>query len=335
LVRHVPQALFFVILLTISINAQTPRLSGPIDEGNKIALHGTARPETRTAVDLGEVEPSRMIGPLMVLLKRTPDQQASIEKLLEDQRDPGSPQFHQWLTPEQYADRFGLLEGDMSTLRRWMESHGLTIDHSARGRNWIGFSGTAQQIESALGTQIHKYRSGTEEHFANATDISIPAALTPLVGAFIGLNDFETRPRYTSPSFFGNSNSLAPDDLAIIYDIMPLYKNGIDGTGQKIVVVGESDLEPNQADIRAFRTKFNLPGADPQVILWSRSWAERSCHGGRSRSGMDGRGSAERFAHFCELREHVYLEYLCDRSKPRTSNQLQFRILRAEGYISG
>ena len=266
--RHVPQTLFFVILLTISIKAQTARLSGPIDETHRMALPGTVHPDTRTAVDLGPVEPSRMLGPLAVLLKRTPEQQAAIEKLLREQRDPGSPNFHKWLTPEQYAERFGLLEGDMSALRRWMESHGLTIDHSGRGRNWIGFSGTAQQIESALGTQIHKYRSGTEEHYANRTDISIPSALTPVVGAFIGLDDFKPRPRYTSSNFFGNSNSLAPDDLAIIYDIMPLYKNGIDGTGQKIVVVGESDLEPNQADIRAFRTKFNLPGADPQVILY-------------------------------------------------------------------
>ena len=182
--RYVPQTLFLVILLTISINAQTARLNGPIDEIRRMALQGTVHPETGTAVDLGPVEPSRMIGPLMVLLKRTPEQQAAIEKLLEDQRDPGSPQFHKWLTPEQYAERFGVMEGDMSTLRRWLESHGLTIDHSARGRNWIGFSGTARQIESALRTQIHKYRSGTEGHYANATEISIPVALTPVVGAF-------------------------------------------------------------------------------------------------------------------------------------------------------
>ncbi len=202
------------------------------------------------------------------MLKRAPEQQAAIEKLLEAQGNSSSPDFHKWLTPEQYGDRFGLGEDDMSTIRSWIESHGLTIDYSGRGRNWIGFSGTAQQIESALGTQIHRYRSGTEEHFANSTDVSIPEALDPVVGAFIGLDDFRPKPQYTSASPLGPANSLAPGDLAIIFDIMPLYNKGINGTGQKIAIMGESDLEPDFANIRAFRSKFNLPAADPEVVLY-------------------------------------------------------------------
>jgi uncharacterized protein (TIGR03437 family) len=257
---------FLFFLFTISAAAQTARLSAPIDETRRVVLQGTVNPRTGSAVDLGPVDASRNIGPLIVLLKRSPDQQTAVEKLLASQRDPGSTDFHQWLTPEQYADRFGLVEDDMSTLRSWIESHGLTIDHSARGRNWIGFSGTAAQVESALGTQIHKYRSGAEDHFANSTEISIPAALSSVLGAFIGLNDFHPEPRYTSSN--PTAHSLAPGDLAIIYDILPLYNTHINGTGQKIAIMGESDLEPNFADIRAFRTKFNLPAADPQVVLY-------------------------------------------------------------------
>jgi uncharacterized protein (TIGR03437 family) len=259
-------ARFLFFLLTISAAAQTVRLTGPMDESRRVALRGTVNPRTRWAVDLGPVDPSRSIGPLIVLLKRSPEQQAAIDKLLDAQRDPGSPDFHKWLTPEQYADRFGLVENDMSTLRSWIESHGLTIDHSARGRNWIGFSGTAAQVEAALGAEIHRYRSGAKEHFANSTDVSIPAALSPVLGTFIGLNDFHPKPRYTTSN--PTEHSLAPDDLAIIYDILPLYNSGIDGTGQKIAIMGQSDLEPNFADIRAFRSMFNLPGADPKVILY-------------------------------------------------------------------
>lgn len=261
-------ACFLVLLLTVSAAAQTARLTAPIEEGSRVTLRGTIHPRTRAAVDLGYVEPSRKIGPMIVLLKRSPEQQAAIQKMLEEQRDPGSTNFHKWLTPDQYADRFGLVEDDMSTVRSWIESHGLTIDHSARGRNWIGFSGTAQQVESALGTQIHRYRSEGEEHFANSTEVSIPAALDPTVGAFIGLDDFHPKPRYAGSGFFVTANSLAPDDLAIIYDIMPLYNTKIEGSGQKIAVVGESDLEANFSDIRAFRKKFNLPAADPQVVLY-------------------------------------------------------------------
>lgn len=184
--------------------------------------------------------------------------------LLEFQRDRASASFHQWLSPEQYADRFGLAEEDMATVRGWLQSHGLTIDHSARGRNWIGFSGTAEQIESALGTQIHTFRAGGAEHYANVTDVSIPAALEPVAGAFLGLNDFHANaPHYTSSS---SSHSIAPGDLAAIYDITPLYNQGIDGTGQSIAIIGGSDLEPGFTGLHTFRQMFQLTGSDPTVV---------------------------------------------------------------------
>ncbi len=257
---------YLLLLLTVSAFAQTARISSRIDESRRVALPRTVPPRTRAAIDLGPVEPGRQIGPVVVLLKRSPEQQTAIERLLAEQRDPASPNFHKWLTPEQYADRFGLLQEDLSTVRSWIESHGLAIDHSARGRNWIGFSGSAQQIEAALGTQIHHYQSGAEEHFANSTEISIPAALEPVAGAFIGLDDFVPQPHYTSTH--PTEHSLAPGDLGVIYDILPLYNSGIDGTGQTIAVVGQSDLESDQADITAFRNKFHLPGNGPVVVQY-------------------------------------------------------------------
>ena len=50
-----------------------------------------------------------------------------------------------------------------------------------------------------------------------------------------------------------------------MYDIMPLYNAGITGSGQKVVVVGQTDV--NLADIEAFRTYFNLSPNDPQTLL--------------------------------------------------------------------
>ena len=58
---------------------------------------------------------------------------------------------------------------------------------------------------------------------------------------------------------------MAPDDFATIYDVAPLYTAGIDGTGQKLVIVGQTDI--NVSDIQAFRSKFNLPAINLQQIL--------------------------------------------------------------------
>jgi subtilase family serine protease len=70
-------------------------------------------------------------------------------------------------------------------------------------------------------------------------------------------------PNFTS-SISGNKY-LAPDDFATIYDVKALYSSGIDATGQKIAVAGQTDIL--LTDIEAFRTASGLAKNDPQVVL--------------------------------------------------------------------
>ena len=110
-----------------------------------------------------------------------------------------------------------------------------------------------------------------EAHFANATDVWIPASLDGIVTGIRGLDDFRPKPRRATtarlPEFNASDGShyLSPDDLAVIYDIQPLYAAGFDGTGQKLVIAGQTDV--NLTDLRAFRTEFNLAPKDPQLVL--------------------------------------------------------------------
>jgi len=106
-----------------------------------------------------------------------------------------------------------------------------------------------------------------ETHFANVDEPSIPAALEDVVGGFLGLDDFKLRSNIVRPQYTSTKgvHTLVPDDLAAIYNIAPLYAAGIDGTGQKIAIIGDSSLD--LSDIRAFRKQFNLPASDPQQIL--------------------------------------------------------------------
>ena len=62
------------------------------------------------------------------------------------------------------------------------------MEYTARGRNWIAFSGTAGQVRATFHTEIHRYRVDREMHFANATAPSIPAALAPVVGVIQDLD---------------------------------------------------------------------------------------------------------------------------------------------------
>jgi subtilase family serine protease len=188
--------------------------------------------------------------------------------LLAAQRDPSSPSFHNWLTPEQYADRFGLSTTDLARVTAWLRSAGFTVEYTARGRDWIAFSGTAAQVEAALHTSVHRYAIGGETHFAVATEPVIPSELKPLVATILGLNDFYPKsmlkPAFTSPSGVLASPSLAPGDLTTIYDINPLHQQGVDGTGQKIVIVGQHSVQ--LSDIQQFRDNYGLGAAKITLV---------------------------------------------------------------------
>jgi uncharacterized protein (TIGR03437 family) len=145
----------------------------------------------------------------------------------------------------------------------------LAVKERGRGRNWIAFSGDAGQVSRALQTPIDRFQAGGQTHYANTVDPSVPEALADVIGGFIGLDDFHLQSfvRRVSPDYnSGSSHYLAPADFATIYDIGPLYQAGIDGTGQNIAVVGESDVPIS--DIRSFRTRFGLPANDPKMVLY-------------------------------------------------------------------
>jgi subtilase family serine protease len=127
-------------------------------------------------------------------LARSAAQQADLDQLLLAQQNPRSPRFHQWLTPEQFADRFGASRTDVAQIQRWLQAQGFTLDYTARSRTYLSFSGTAHQVQIAFHTEIHRYRVGGQMHYSNASDPSIPEAFAGLVAGMRGLDDFYPQP---------------------------------------------------------------------------------------------------------------------------------------------
>lgn len=258
--------------------AQRARITGAIDNARRVRLSGHMHPLARAEFDRGPVDPFLPLESLNLILKPSADQQEELNQLLAAQQDPASPDYHRWLTAEEYADRFGAHPDDISKITQWLEQRGFHVTAVARARNWISFSGTAGQVASAFGAEIHRYQINSQTHFANATEPSIPEAFSVIVQGIRGLSDFRMKPLLktrTSPSIapqqpaYTSSTSgnhyLSPDDFATIYDLKPLYSAGINGAGQKLVVAGQTQI--NLSDIEQFRTRFNLPANDPQVML--------------------------------------------------------------------
>ena len=262
-----------ILVLTAAVaSAQRNRIDRAVNIRQRQTLAGHLNPRATAENDQGRVLPSRKIPYVTLALAQSDTQQAELDQLLTDQQTPGSPNYHHWLTPEDFAQRFGVSEDDLAKIRGWLEGEGLEIAAVARGRNWIAVNGTAAQLESALQTEIHTYLVNGETHFANATDPSVPAAFAGVVRSIRGLNDFRAKPakraaRNLVPNFNSSSGRhyLAPDDLANIYNMTSLYKAGFDGSGQSVVIAGQTQI--NVSDIQLFRSTYGLSAIDPKIIL--------------------------------------------------------------------
>jgi subtilase family serine protease len=260
-----------ILASTLSFAAPPDRIAGPINSSQTIALAKSLHPKAQPQYDLGVVEPSLKLSYVTLLMAPSASQQKALDQLLAQQQDRTSPNYHKWLTPQQFADRFGLSPNDLSKVTTWLKYQGFQILSTGGGRNSVIFSGTAAQAQNAFGTEIHNYSVNGEEHFANSTPLMIPSALNGIVRSVMGLHDFRPHPangsrrsgamgnvraNYYAASF--KTNFLAPGDIATIYDLGPLYSAStpIDGTGQKLAIVGQTDIL--LADINDFRSGFGL-----------------------------------------------------------------------------
>ena len=96
------------------------RITLAIDNSQRVALPGHVSPRTKSGVDQGPVDPSMALPYVTIVLKPSASQQADLTQLLAQQQDPSSPNYHDWLTPEQYADRFGVSQADIDKMVAWL-----------------------------------------------------------------------------------------------------------------------------------------------------------------------------------------------------------------------
>ena len=177
-----------------------------IDENNLVTLAGNTRPEARAAAnDRGPVADSFPLEHLWLQLRRSPEREQALERYIDQLSDRHSPNYHHWLTSKQFGERYGLAQKDLAAIKRWLESHGFTVN-LIYPNNVIDFSGTAGQVREAFHTEIHNLEVKGKKHIANMSDPRIPAALAPAVVGVVSLNNFmprpmnQPRPAYTIPA---------------------------------------------------------------------------------------------------------------------------------------
>jgi hypothetical protein len=264
-----------------------PLIRQRVEESQVTILKGNTHPLARDEFDLGGAPASLPMDRMLLVLKRSPEQENALRKLLDDQQDKASPNYHKWLTPQKYGQQFGPSDFDLQTITGWLQSHGFQVS-STKGRTVLEFSGSASQIQEAFHTSIHKYIVNGEQHWANSGDPQIPSALAPAVAGISTLHNFLKKPQIhvssergtvtvvpgrkplvTFPSKNGPStNTLGPADYATIYNINPTYNSNINGQGVTIGIVGRSNLFNGGQDVSDFRfSVFGIFGGPFSIIL--------------------------------------------------------------------
>jgi subtilase family serine protease len=243
------------------------RIVQGIEETNRVALAGNTHPEARPANDRGRVANGFAMEHMLLQLKRSPEQELALQEFLDALQRKGSPDFHRWLSAQEFGGRFGVAKSDLDTVTGWLESHGFHVNVVYPSGMLIDFSGTAAQVHKAFQTEIHNLVVKGERHVGNISDPQIPAALAPVVAGVVSLHDFrphamhrlhKAHTEFTFTDFLGNTNyAVVPADLAEIYSLNALFSAGISGQGQTIALIEDTDVF-SASDWNTFRQTFGL-----------------------------------------------------------------------------
>jgi hypothetical protein len=252
-------------------SAARPLITGSVVETNLVRLVGNVRPEANTANDLGRVPDSFAMDHMFVQLQRPATEEAALRQLIDQLHDPNSPNFHRWLTPDQFGAQFGPAASDVQQVTNWLQGRGFRVNLVYPSGMIIDFSGDAGQVAAAFRTEIHNVAARGTTLFANVTNPQVPAALAPVIAGIVGLNNFTPRPNhkkrsdYTFSGCGANCYTVTPPDLATIYNFNPVFTSGNTGQNQTIYLIEDTDLYGGTSggtnpDWATFRSTFGLSG---------------------------------------------------------------------------
>lgn len=195
-------ALAFVVCVLVAgtgnaqVSTARPRITGPVSESSLTMLKGNVPLLAQVQFDQGEAAPSTAMTSMRLVLSRSPEQQAALDKFMAEQLDASSPNYHRWLTPAEYGRLYGPSDSDVAALVAWLQSHGFKIEGVSSGRTSIAFSGTVAQAEQAFHTPIHAFNAHGEGFLSNTVDPKIPSALAPVVSGIARLNTVKPKAQY-------------------------------------------------------------------------------------------------------------------------------------------
>ncbi len=142
-----------------------------------------------SATDLGAVDPAGVIT-VSVWLKLHNQQQ--LDRLVEQQKQKNSPNYHRWITQDQFNADYGPTAQEVNAVSNFLSAHKLTVLSAAENNLYVKAQGSVADVQKTFGVQIHGYSKNGVAYRSNASD---PADLSGgLIAAVTGLDDYGFQP---------------------------------------------------------------------------------------------------------------------------------------------
>ena len=250
----------FIFAFTFAMPAQT---------AGRQMLHGHVPSITARLQSVNRLAPATRLGIIIGLPLRN---QQEADDLFQQIYDPASPNYHKYLTPDQFAQRFGPTEQDYQTLIDFAKTNGLTVTGTHPNRTLLDVSGTVAQIEKVFHVSMRVYQHPTEARTFFAPDVEPSLDLNLPVLHISGLDNY-ILPRPKIRHRPANSNNATPKNGSgqggnyMGNDFRVAYVPGVTltGSGQAVGLFQLDGYYPN--DIVLYESKAGLPNVPLQNVF--------------------------------------------------------------------
>jgi len=259
-------ALFIATILPLQ--SQTPRV---------IIANSALDPSSdNSATDVGSLPDSQ---PLHLSLRLTPsaDRTAALDQLLAAQIKTGSPSFHQWLTPQQFADSYGVTDDQIATVTAYLQSQGITVDSVSPSKTRLTLSGTTAQVQRAFAVSLRNYVVSGTSHYASSASPSLPREVAAIVGGVSGLSDLPSPAiaSVTSINQIGRAKMIAAS--AQPEDALTAAASAVDDNSSPILAISTTacSADLTQSDYDNYRALFRQASAQGITVVATSSCGTR------------------------------------------------------------
>ena len=187
-----------------------------------------------------------------------------LDALLAAQQQPGSPEYHRWLSPDEFTVRFAPPPETYNAIVDWLQGQGFTVRMWSQ-RTRVDFSGAVRQAEGTFEVRMNRYQHRDRQALATDRAPVLPARFAGTVQS-LRLQTFRfAEPLVRVNDGSGGTTAMGPHDVSTVYNLTPVRDRGIDGSGQTIAVVARSDF--NVSDVTSFQQRFGVRVANPTKVF--------------------------------------------------------------------